>query len=135
MKKKRKNKMLNLRKMLLWSWFFVSLLTAFDIETNLPVDRNGYYHLKMRDSGQTLSRLSVDVGIELAKVRWNTDGVFDVAHMGHSFPTKMINRSSYTNGNGIAYTMFGPMYTMVGDTVTVTAKYGSMVDTIKIILD
>ena len=102
---------------------------------NITQDSNGYYHLELREHGQTLVRLFVDVGVATCGVEWDTDAVHIVEHMSHHFETKMINPFSYTNGNGVEYNMLGPMPEMVGDTVRVAAftDYGH--DVIHIVLD
>ena len=55
-------------------------------------------------------------------------------HMGETFETKMINGFSYSSSNGYAYTMFGPMPEMVGQTVKVSVSGECGSDTIYITL-
>ena len=109
--------------------------------TALGVEISGYglvqtsedkYELTLRSYGQTLTRLSVECEDVNSDVYWTTSAVYTHTHMGESFSTKMINGHSYSSSNGYAYTMFGPMPSMVGETVSVSVSGGCGSDTIYI---
>ncbi len=95
---------------------------------------NGNYELTLSNYGQTLTRLSVDCGETNSTVYWTTSAVYSHKHMGETFETKMINKRSYSSSNGYAYTMFGPMPSMKGETVSVSVSGECGSDTIYITL-
>ena len=95
---------------------------------------NGNYELILNTYGQTLTRLYVDCGESNSTVYWDTNAVHTSVHMGETFETKMINGRSYSSSNGYAYTMFGPMPEMVGQTVKVSVSGECGSDTIYITL-
>ena len=106
-----------------------------EISGNGLVNRgNGNYDLELNSYGQTLTRLYVDCGESNASVYWDTNAVHTHKHMGETFNTKMINGRSYSSSNGYAYTMFGPMPSMVGQTVKVSVSGECGSDTIYITL-
>ena len=106
-----------------------------EISGNGLVNRgNGNYDLELNSYGQTLTRLYVDCGESNASVWWDTNAVHTHIHMGETFETKMINGRSYSSSNGKAYTMFGPMPSMVGETVSVSVSGDCGSDTIYITL-
>ena len=106
-----------------------------EISGNGLVNRgNGNYDLELNSYGQTLTRLYVDCGESNASVWWDTNAVHTHIHMGETFETKMINGFSYSSSNGYAYTMFGPMPEMVGQTVKVSVSGECGSDTIYITL-
>ena len=80
------------------------------------------YELTLSSYGQTLSRLWVECEETNSTVYWDTNAVHTHKHMGETFKTKMINKRSYSSSNGYAYTMFGPMPSMVGQTVSVSVS-------------
>ena len=92
------------------------------------------YELTLSNYGQTLTRLYVECGESNAGVVWDTNAVHTHKHMGETFKTKMINKRSYSSSNGYAYTMFGPMPEMVGQTVSVSVSGQCGSDTIYITL-
>ena len=95
---------------------------------------NGNYELTLSSYGQTLSRLSVECEETNSTVYWTTSAVYTHIHMGETFETKMINGRSYSSSSGKAYTMFGPMPSMVGETVSVSVSGDCGSDTIYITL-
>ena len=95
---------------------------------------NGNYELTLSNYGQTLTRLYVECGESNAGVVWDTNAVHYHTHMGETFETKMINGRSYSSSSGKAYTMFGPMPSMVGETVSVSVSGDCGSDTIYITL-
>ena len=106
-----------------------------EISGNGLVNRgNGNYDLELNSYGETLTRLYVDCGESNASVWWDTNAVHTHIHMGETFETKMINGRSYSSSNGYAYTMFGPMPEMVGQTVKVSVSGECGSDTIYITL-
>ena len=121
----------------------VCLTLLILLGTALGVEISGYglnkisdnnYELTLRSYGQTLTRLYVDCGESNASVYWDTNAVHTSVHMGETFETKMINGRSYSSSNGYAYTMFGPMPEMVGQTVSVSVSGECGSDTIYITL-
>ena len=121
----------------------VCLTLLILLGTALGVEISGYglnklsdnnYELTLRSYGQTLTRLYVDCGESNASVYWDTNAVHTHKHMGETFNTKMINGRSYSSSNGYAYTMFGPMPSMVGETVSVSVSGDCGSDTIYITL-
>ena len=115
----------------------ILLGTALGVEISgngLVEKSNGNYELTLSSYGQTLSRLWVDCGESNASVYWDTNAVHTHKHMGETFETKMINGRSYSSSNGYAYTMFGPMPEMVGQTVKVSVSGECGSDTIYITL-
>ena len=90
------------------------------------------YELTLRSYGQTLTRLSVECEETNSSVYWTTSAVHTHIHMGEIFETEMINGRSYSSSNGYAYTMFGPMPEMVGQTVSVSVSGQCGSDTIYI---
>ena len=92
------------------------------------------YELTLRSYGQTLTRLSVECEETNSSVYWTTSAVHTHIHMGETFETEMINGRSYSSSNGYAYTMFGPMPEMVGQTVSVSVSGDCGSDTIYITL-
>ena len=92
------------------------------------------YELTLRSYGQTLTRLSVECEETNSSVYWTTSAVHTHIHMGEIFETEMINGRSYSSSNGYAYTMFGPMPEMVGQTVSVSVSGQCGSDTIYITL-
>ena len=95
---------------------------------------NGNYELTLSNYGQTLTRLSVECEETNSIVHWTTSAVYSHNHMGETFNTKMINGKSYSSSSGYAYTMFGPMPSMKGETVSVSVSGDCGSDTIYITL-
>ena len=113
----------------------LGLALGAEISGNGLVEKsNGNYELTLNTYGQTLTRLYVDCGESNASVYWDTNAVHTHKHMGETFNTKMINGRSYSSSNGYAYTMFGPMPSMVGETVSVSVSGDCGSDTIYITL-
>ena len=115
----------------------ILLGTALGVEirgNGLTEKSNGKYELTLNTYGQTLTRLYVDCGESNSTVYWDTNAVHTHKHMGETFETKMINGRSYSSSNGYAYTMFGPMPSMVGETVSVSVSGDCGSDTIYITL-
>ena len=119
----------------------LSLLVLFGLALGVEISGNGLvqtsedkYELTLRSYGQTLTRLSVECEDNLSSVYWNTSAVYTHIHMGETFETEMINGRSYSSSNGYAYTMFGPMPSMVGETVSVSVSGDCGSETIYITL-
>ena len=120
-----------------------------ELNPRLNVDDNGYYHLELGDTWQTLHRLSGtayinDVPLEVLRVQWEsshywylgdtlgyivnryltTEGVYvtiDTSYVTgfNGMEVPTINPASYSNGEGEVNTMFAPVQTMKSDTVTI----------------
>ena len=115
----------------------ILLGTALGVEisgNSLVQTSENKYELTLRTNGQTLERLSVECEETNSSVYWTTSAVHIHTHMGETFETKMINGRSYSSSNGYAYTMFGPMPSMVGETVSVSVSGDCGSDTIYITL-
>ena len=113
----------------------VGLALGAEIGGNSLVETsNGNYELTLNTYGQTLTRLWVECEESNSSVEWETSAVHTSVHMGETFETKMINGRSYSSSNGYAYTMFGPMPSMVGETVSVSVSGDCGSDTIYITL-
>tara|TARA_R110002073_G_scaffold111519_1_gene247994 strand:- start:710 stop:1138 length:429 start_codon:yes stop_codon:yes gene_type:complete len=99
----------------------------FELELGLEQDGNGYYHLPMDSQGasnQSLYKFAVDTNNpNIQLVHWVSDTYFDVDYFGYTESAPIINGSSYTYGDGMAYTMFGPHMEQIGDTVAVLVGY------------
>ena len=99
----------------------------FELNTELEQDSNGYYHLPMitYNNSQVLHKLSVNTNNPNSPqlVSWYSDTVYEIYHMGFTQQIEIINKSSYTFDDGIAYTMFGPYMDQVGDTITILTGY------------
>ena len=97
------------------------------VEVGLPQDQNNYYHFEMQtySTTQALHKFTVYTnnpnGIQL--IQWDCDTQFAYVWQNQVIETDIINHSSYTNEEGIAYTMFGPQVSMSGDTVKIFVGY------------
>ena len=119
----------------------LSLLVLLGLALGVEISGNGLvetsennYELTLSSYGQTLSRLWVECEETNSSVYWTTSAVYTHIHMGETFETEMINGRSYSSSNGYAYTMFGPMPSMVGETVSVSVSGECGSDTIYITL-
>ena len=119
----------------------LSLLVLLGLALGVEISGNGLvetsennYELTLSSYGQTLSRLWVECEETNSSVYWTTSAVYTHIHMGETFETEMINGRSYSSSNGYAYTMFGPMPSMVGETVSVSVSGDCGSDTIFITL-
>ena len=120
-----------------------------DLDTRLNVDDNGFYHLELGESWQTLHRVSGtayinDVPLEVLRVQWesdlywylgdtlgyivnrnfNDDGMYvsiDTSYVigFNGMEVPTINPASYSNSDGEVNTMIAPVQSMIGDTMTV----------------
>ena len=119
----------------------LSLLVLIGFTLGVEIGGNGLvqisennYELTLNSYGQTLSRLWVECEKTNSSVYWTTSAVYSHKHMGQTFETKMINGRSYSSSSGYAYTMFGPMPSMVGETISVSVSGECGSDTIYITL-
>ena len=120
---------------------YLSLLVLVGFALGVEIGGNGLvqtsennYELTLNSYGQTLSRLWVECEKTNSSVYWTTSAVHTHTHMGETFHTEMINGRSYSSSNGYAYTMFGPMPSMVGETISVSVSGECGSDTIYITL-
>lgn len=100
----------------------------FELETNLSLDKNGYYHLPMEAtsvfSNQVLHKFAVKTNNpNIQLVHWVSNSFYEMNYFGYTELIPIINGSSYSNEDGMAYTMFGPHMEQVGDTVSVLVGY------------
>jgi hypothetical protein len=120
-----------------------------ELNPRLNVDDNGFYHLELGESWQTLHRVSGtayinDVPLEVLRVNWEsshywylgdtlgyivnryltTEGVYvsvDTSYVigFNGMEVPTINPASYSNSDGEVNTMIAPVQSMIGDTMTV----------------
>ena len=99
----------------------------FELNIGLEQDENGYFHLPMNPQGvsnQTLHKLAVDTNNpNIQLVHWTSDTFYEMDYFGYTDLVPIINGSSYSYEDGMAYTMFGPHMEQVGDTVSVLVGY------------
>ncbi len=88
----------------------------------LAEDENGYYHMELNsESNQSFARLvAYTNNPQVNKVMWTADVYW--IYQGEEVP--VVNSASYTDEEtGEAYTMFAPIYSMRGDTITIWSWY------------
>lgn len=111
---------------------------TLEIDGNLPMDTNGYYHLELnQDTNQTIHTVSGTVGYteywdEPLKVSWDSNLTW--VYQGEDVSTS--NQSSYVV-DGKVHNVIAPINTMIGDTLilTGTIREHLITDTIKIVLE
>ena len=95
----------------------------FEVSTVwLEADGNGYFHMELSSgSNQTLTRLVAHTNNpNIQKVMWEADTYW--IFQGEEVP--VVNSASYSDEyTGEAYTMFAPIYDMLGDTLRVYSWY------------
>ena len=129
--------------------YFANLHSEEDTETYqfdvsavyLYTDSNGYFHMILDpSSNQTLTRLvAYTNNPDIQKVMWDADAYW--VYNGEDI--SLVNSDSYSDGaSGEAYTMFAPIYSMLGDTIRVYSWYydehnsnAYYIDYIDIVLD
>ena len=135
------------------SEFQYNLGHDFELDTRLPMDENGYYHLQLGQDWQTLHRISgtayVDgEPLESFPVHWESSHYWligdtlgyvvnqgltdDLVYVSYDttyvtwfegFEVNTINGSSYSNGDGEINTMFAPVQSMLSDSVDIKLYY------------
>ena len=99
----------------------------FELKLGLEQDENGYFYLPMNPQGvsnQTLHKLAVDTNNpNIQLVHWTSDTFYEMDYFGYTELVPILNGSSYSYEDGMAYTMFGPHMEQVGDTVAVLVGY------------
>ena len=100
----------------------------FELELNLSQDENGYFYLPMGVSGsfsnQVLHKLAGNTNNpNIQLVHWTSDTFYEMDYFGYTELVPILNGSSYSYEDGMAYTMFGPHLEQVGDTVAVLVGY------------
>jgi hypothetical protein len=116
----------------------IQVSPTLEIDGNLPMDLNGYYHLELnQDTNQTIHTVSGTVGYteywdEPLKVSWDSNLTW--IYQGEDVSTS--NQSSYVV-DGNVYNVIAPINTMIGDTLilTGTIREHLVSDTINIVLD
>jgi len=107
---------------------------------DLNEDSNGYHHLEWVDGTiQTFTRIEAYVGHSYEFVGWTSNTYFGGCTWGYCEPVGVVNNSSYSDTDGIAYTMMGVYNDNIGDTVVIYCGYYYMttqyLDSIRIIID
>ena len=110
---------------------------TLEIDGNLPMDLNGYYHLELnQDTNQTIHTVSGTVGNTLnlppLKVEWESN----LQWVYQDMLVDVSNSSSYVM-DGTVNNVIGPVRTMVGDTLilTGTIREHLVTDRIQIVLE
>ena len=111
---------------------------TLEIDGNLPMDLNGYYHLELnQDTNQTIHTVSGTVGNTLywdepMKVEWESN----LQWVYQDMLVDVSNSSSYVI-DGTVNNVIGPVRTMLGDTLilTGTIREHLISDSIKIVLE
>ena len=107
---------------------------------DLNKDSNGYYHLNWLDGNvQIFTRVEANVGHSYEYVGWTSDTYFDGCVYGYCEPISIVNESSYSDMDGIAYTLIGVYEDNIGDTAMVYCGYYRMgkqyLDSLGVIID
>ena len=111
---------------------------TLEIDGNLPMDTNGYYHLQLnQDTNQTIHTVIGTVDYteywdEPLKVSWDSN--LSWVYQGDDVSTS--NQASYVV-DGKVHNVIAPINTMLGDTLilTGTIREHLVSDTIKIVLE
>jgi hypothetical protein len=111
-------------------------LPILELDGRLPLDSNGYYHLKLNQtSNQTIHRITGKVlnTTEPTKVSWWSNLTWE--YKGEVVPT--INESSYVGKDGEINTVIAPIYSMKNDTLRVksTINEWNITQTLNIVLE
>ena len=112
-----------------------------NIETNLPMDENGIYHLDYNNGEvQTFTKLRAYVGYEYEYVGWTTNVSFEGCTWDYCEDVPVINGSGYSSADGYSYQMMGVMEENIGQTATIWVgyvdNYGTQwLDSIKVKID
>ena len=95
-----------------------------DIETNLPMDENGIYHLNFNNGEiQTFTQLRAYIGYDLEYVGWTTDMTFEGCTWDYCEDIPVVNGSGYSSNDGYAYQMMGVMEENIGQIATIWVGY------------
>lgn len=111
-------------------------LPIIELDGRLPLDENGYYHLKLNPtSNQTIHRITGKVlnTTEPTKVSWWSNLTWE--YKGQVVPT--INDASYVGKDGEINTVIAPIYSMRYDTLKVksTINEWNITQTLNIVLE
>ena len=93
---------------------------------DLVVDENGFYTMTYNNTDyQTFSTLKAETGStsEYQYLAWTSNKEFGVEWQGQMIWTNLVNGSSYTDGNGEAFTVLGVYSNFIGDTIKVYCGY------------
>ena len=107
---------------------------------NLTQDENGYYHMNFIDGYiQTFTTISAYINMVHWPVAWISNKEYNVEHMGTDNWTNLVNKTSYTNDEGVAYTVLGVWEAFVGDTIRIYSGYENecdihLVDSLEVIV-
>ena len=109
-----------------------------DVEApNLQEDENGYYHIEWLEGYvQTFTTLDANTNIDgYHRISWDSD--LGIMYDGEFI--SCVNGYSYSNG-GVAHTTMAVWEGMIGDTITVYARYIDWcnfdnIDSIKVVVD
>ena len=109
---------------------------TLEIDGRLPIDLNGYYHLKLNpNSNQTIHTIGGVVRniYEPTKVSWESNLSWE--YNGEIVPT--VNSSSYVQKDGAINTVIAPIFSMINDTLSVQATINewNIIQSIKIVLE
>ena len=105
---------------------------------DLVMDNNGYYHMvHLSNYTQTFTTLRAMTGYDgVIKIGWhsNTEVLVD------GYWTQTVNEQSYTDENGIGYTILSSWEILVGDTIIVISGFhddceNHYTDILKVVID
>ena len=143
------------RNIILYIFIYVLCVGCSDVLTNsddcidcklelsipeLHMDNNNYYHLYFNeDYNQTFTKIHANVGHSYEKVGWTSNTYFNGCVWDYCESVNIVNGSSYSDMDGIAYTMMGVYESNIGDTAVVYCGYYYMehqyLDSIRIIIN
>ena len=96
----------------------------FKMNGRTTQDSNGYYHLEFNSGAiQTFAQIRAYVGHSYEFVGWTSNTYFDGCTWGYCEPISIVNSSSYSGMDGMAYTMIGVYESNVGDTAMIYCGY------------
>ena len=105
---------------------------------DLWMDNNGYYHMyHSSDYIQTFTTIRAMTGSDnIVKIGWHSDTEVLVG----GYWTQTVNEQSYTDENGIGYTVLSTWDILIGDTITVISGFhddcsNHHTDILKVIVD
>ena len=91
---------------------------------HLQTDENGYYHMDfLQGYVQTFSTMRATIDREDELVSWISNKEINIPYFGQSNWVNLINSSSYTDEEGMAYGILGVWEIFTGDTIKVYAGY------------
>ena len=97
-----------------------------DLHMSGNQDENGFYTMTYNNTDyQTFSTLKAETGStsEYQYLAWTSNKEFGAEWQGQMIWANLVNGSSYTDGNGEAFTVLGVYSNFIGDTIKVYCGY------------